>query len=506
MGRSLSFKGVGFFLRKHRRWPHSPYKARWHLMLCEQQAMQTLKQEAKIPPSPSPSTSVQHQGQSFNNKPHLLSSLIHSFSIYNCEPTPQAYLLVIKTLAKASQLHLIPSVLDHLKQIENFETPEFIIGSLIQIYGHADKLQEAIDLFYRIPEFRCVPTVYSLNALLSVLCESSEGLKLVPEILLNTGVMNIRLEESTLHVLITSLCRIKKVEGAIEMFNCMVSDGFSVDDKICSFLMSSFCGQKDVTSVQVLGFLGQLKNLGFSPGMRDYTNVIKFLVKSGMGMDALDVLDLMKSDGIKPDIVCYTMVLNGVIAIGDYLKADELFDELLIFGLVPDVNTYNVYINGLCKQNKIEAGIKMAASMEELGCRPNLVTYNTLLDRLFNVGEVRRAKELVRVIRSKSIELDVQTYKIMVDGLTSNGEVNEACALMVDALDKGLCAQSLAFDELICGLCRRRLISEAFGLLDKLVEKNASPGVRAWEELLLSSELDLDIIDHTLADLAETKL
>ncbi|KAB5561308.1 hypothetical protein DKX38_006265 [Salix brachista] len=73
-----------------------------------------------------------------------------------------------------------------------------------------NKTHEAIELFYRIPKFRCVPSVYSLNNLISVLCRNSIGLKLVPGILLKSQVMNIRVEESTFQVLITALCRIRK--------------------------------------------------------------------------------------------------------------------------------------------------------------------------------------------------------------------------------------------------------------------------------------------------------
>jgi len=76
----------------------------------------------------------------------------------------------------------------------------------------------------------------------------------------------------------------------------------------------------------------------------DYTNMIRFLVKEGKGMDALDILNQQKKDGIKPDIVCYTMVLSGIVAEGEYVKLEELFDEILVFGLVPDVYVYKWFV------------------------------------------------------------------------------------------------------------------------------------------------------------------
>ncbi|KAJ6871523.1 hypothetical protein NC652_037014 [Populus alba x Populus x berolinensis] len=174
--------------------------------------MQSLKQSATIPPL-------------LENpcKSHLPSSLNYSFSIYNVEPTPKVYDFIIKTSFKPLKFHHISSVLDHLEKVENFEPPESIFDYLIEFYGITDKNQEAIELFCRIPKFRCVPSVYSLNTLMPVLCRSSKGLNLVPEILLNSQVMNTRMEESTF--------------------------------------------QKEATKFEVLAFLEELRKLGFCPGM-----------------------------------------------------------------------------------------------------------------------------------------------------------------------------------------------------------------------------------------------
>ena len=116
----------------------------------------------------------------------------------------------------------------------------------------------------------------------------------MPEILLKSQVMNTRMEESTFQVLIAALCRIRKVGFAIEMLNCMVNEGFSVNAEIYSLLLSCLCEQKDATKFEVMGFLEQLRKLGFFPGMVDYSNVIRFLVKGKMGLDALHVVNQMK--------------------------------------------------------------------------------------------------------------------------------------------------------------------------------------------------------------------
>jgi len=82
-------KSTGFFLRKHWKWPFTPYKARWQRVFNQQEAMQSLKQSATKPPL------LENPGKS-----HLLSSLNYFFSIYNVEPTPKVYDFILKTSFK----------------------------------------------------------------------------------------------------------------------------------------------------------------------------------------------------------------------------------------------------------------------------------------------------------------------------------------------------------------------------------------------------------------------
>ncbi|KAG2404563.1 Pentatricopeptide repeat-containing protein [Vigna angularis] len=429
-------KRANKYLRKFRKWPHSPYKTPWHHNFGQQQAMQKLKQATlEMGFSQEPQTA---------NLPHpfLLSTLIDSFKAYSCDPTPKAYYFVIKTLTNTSQLQDIPALLDHLEHLEKFETPESVLVYLIRFYGLSDKVQDAVDLFFRIPRFRCTPTVCSLNLVLSLLCRKREYLKMVPDILLKSQHMNIRIEESTFRVLIKALCRIKRVGYAIKMLNCMIEDGYGLDETICSSIISSLCEQDDLTSGEAMIIWRDMRKVGFCPGVRDYTNMIRFLVKEGKGMDALDVLNQQKQDGIKPDVVHYTMVLSGLVAEGEYVKLDQLFDEILVFGVVPDVYTYNVYINGLCKQNNIDEAFKIVASMEELECKPNVVTCNTLLGALCLAGDLRKAREM----------------------------------------------------------CQKGLIAEAIELTKKIVAKSFVPGARTWEALLLKSGFKQGFSETTVFD------
>lgn len=323
---------------------------------------------------------------------------------------------------------------------------------------------------------------------------------MVPQILLKSQAMNIRLEESTFRILVAALCRIKKPNYAIRILNYMLNDGYALDPKLCSFILSSLCEQRRLSSDEVLMFMEEMRKLGFYPDRVDCNNLIRFLVKEGKLLDALGVFDQMKTDGIKPDTITYTMILKGVIAEGDYEKADELFDEMLVLGAVPDIHTYNVYINGLCKQDNIEEGIRMLASMRDLGCKPDSVTYNMLLEGMSKAGDLNGMRKLVREMELKGVEWNRETYRIMLDVLVGKGEFDESCSLLEEMLDKYFSCWCFTFDEIICELCQRGLVCKALQLVNKMVSKTINPGPRAWEALLLSS-VELTSTESTLTEL-----
>ncbi|KAK4418870.1 Pentatricopeptide repeat-containing protein, mitochondrial [Sesamum alatum] len=478
-----------YYIRKRRKWPIRPYKTEWHQAFAFQLAKQSFKRSIR------------------KSKTHLLSDLISSFAAYEVESTPQSYHFLFKVL-----IHNRPSnwddqvsqILEHIEKVESFETPECMFIDLIKFYGDNNMLNDAVELFFRIPKFRCEPSVEVLNTLLSVLCRSRRGLEIVPQILMNTQGMNIRIEESSFEILIRALCRIGRVSNAFELLNHMVEEGFGVNQKVCSLMLATMCRQLNYNTGEVMGFLEELKGLGFEPRRDDLCNVIRFLVNKEKVEDALGLLKQMKMNGLRPDILCYNLVLDGLIFQRDFLRADKVFDELLVLGLIPNIHTYNVYINGLCMQKKVGDGINMLHSMEELGCAPELSTYSTILRALCEAGELIRAREMVNRMQQKCMQLNSETYEIIIDGFVSNGDIDAARSLLNEMLDKNLVPPPPTLDKIICWFCKNGLSIKAAELLGEVVIKDIAPGASAWRALI--QECDLTFNVERIVDLTKNQL
>uniref|UniRef100_A0A7N0ZRT9 Pentatricopeptide repeat-containing protein n=1 Tax=Kalanchoe fedtschenkoi TaxID=63787 RepID=A0A7N0ZRT9_KALFE len=480
--------GVRNLLRKRRRL--SLYKAKWHETFNQRQAMECLIHRLRSSPPP----------------PHLLlHSLLKSFSLYNSHPTPNAYHFIIKTLSTStptSQLHRhLSPLLHHLQKSAQFPTPEYVLADVITTYAAAGLIQQAVEVFQRIPDFRCAPTAHSLNALLKAVLGRKEWSSLVPPLLLITCQMGVRIEDPTFRILAIALCKLKRPRCAIRLLNCMLSDGRALDARICSFILASLSHQTDFSSHDVMRFLDEIRGLGFVPHAAEAANVIKFLVKENKPKDALCVLNQMKADRIKPDVACYTMVLDGFKSEADYDTVEQLFDEMLVLGLVPDKCTYNVYIKGLCKQNKVEDGYKMLSRMEELGCKPDVNAYNFILGGCCKIGDICRARNIMQEMKSKGIRMDLRTHRIFLDGLVNYDEPSVAVNSLTEMLDENVTPWPLTTEKLICSLLQRGLVGEALHLFEKLVSLAVVPGTRALEAFIPSLRQRQELSEKRLLDL-----
>ncbi|PWA54221.1 Pentatricopeptide repeat-containing protein [Artemisia annua] len=381
-----------------------------------------------------------------------------------------------------------------------------IMVSLIFYASH--KLVEVIEPGLNVAFFlamKCLPSVGLLNCLVSVLCKRKEGLVIVPQVLVKSRLMNIRIDESSFVVLIKGLCRFRKAKSAVGLLCHMFEYGIEIDRSCFSLVLSTLCRFRDnVECGEVMGLVEEMRKLGFCFDRMDYVNVIRFLVICGKGMDALELLSEMKRDGFMPDVVCYTVVLDGVISIGEYECAERLFDEMLLCGLVPDINTYNVYVNGLCKQKKFDNGIMMLSCMEEIGCKPNTITYNTILSAIYESGEIGLANDFLAQVRRKGVMLNSRTYEIMICRMVDTDYISKALDLLEEMVDKRLLPQSATFDDVLCKLCQKGLVSKALNLLTEMLGKNVIPGCRSWKALLVELQIKHAYMEIDFSDMEIT--
>ncbi|KAG0468152.1 hypothetical protein HPP92_017480 [Vanilla planifolia] len=395
-----------------------PYKGKWHENFCELQAMENFKRKLD---------EIKDPGMD------IFPILLSCFQRYEINPNPSAYSYVVKYVSQRRMFSQIPAILDHLEQNAKFEVPEKIFAGLIEEYGKANMLQDAVCIFYRILRFQCTPSALSLNLLLFHLCKKNEGLPLVQDVLVNSKAMNIRPEISTLHILLGALCRNEKVGSALELLKVMQLDEYTPNAKMYSMVLSLLCRRANASDL--LSFLANMKNAGFLPTALEYNSVIEVLVKEGKVSHAYSLLFQMKSEGRRPDIFSYNSVLKGFSLAKDFRQVEELFDEILVIGLLPNIFTFNYYINSLCEK---EECIRIKIEMVEKGILWNSHTYSILIDGLLCDGETIEAYKLFQVMLNSGSTAQISTYNNLLFQIRLSWVALDLEAIMmanVEALD-----------------------------------------------------------------------
>lgn len=383
----------------------------------------------------------------------LATTITSSFHDRGLEPNAAVYSFVIKTLCQRSLFTQLPPVLNQLENMEKFEPSESIFVDLMKNFGASNMLKEAVDVFFRIPRFRCTHSMDSLNTLLLVLSKSKDGINMIEYVLKQTPKLNIRLDTTSFWIMINTLCKLGKVHSAVQLLNEMPVHECVPDYRIYSLILSSLCQQNPNPDV-LFDFIERMRYSEVLPSCVDYGNVIKALINRGEVEKAYTIFTQMRSEGTKPDIVAYKSLLTGFISICNYTKTEELFDGMLLSGLVPDLVTYNTYVDGLCKQSEFEQAKLILISMEKLSCNPSVDTYNILIARYCNAGQIREARESMNEMYRKGIEWNRHTYVILIDGFLRNGDVVDADVIIHDMLKTGFVLKNFSFESMIHGLCK----------------------------------------------------
>ncbi|KAH7654021.1 Tetratricopeptide-like helical domain-containing protein [Dioscorea alata] len=456
------------------KWPFLPYKGKWQGSFSERQAMETLRSKV-----------LEEQHHSETN---FVSMLVDCFRIYGSNPSFSGYSFMVQHLLHKNFHSYLPPILDHLEKSERIDVPEKFFVNLIHEYGKADMLQEAVNMFLRIPKFRCSPSALSLNSVLNILCRKNDGLALIHDVLLKAPALNIRLEASSFRILIRALCRTGRVGFAIELFNIMQQlHEFIPDSGFYLLILRALC--KYSTPDEVMKFLEDMWNGGVLPSTWEYNAVINLLVSKGRLNDAYSILTRMKVEGKRPDIISYTTILNGFILVNNFIEAEEVFDEMLVLGIDLDVVTYNTYISGLCKQREFGRAYRMVLCMEKAGCKPDTESFNTLMDGYTKAGEHVKVKEVMSKMLEKGYQGNSRTNAILIDGLLMEQKPAEACQMLMEMVSKGLIPNSATFNAVVCSLCQKNFLDKGIQVLEEMISHSIAPDDSLWEALLSAINL-----------------
>ncbi|KAJ1704117.1 hypothetical protein LUZ63_003896 [Rhynchospora breviuscula] len=371
-----------------------------------------------------------------------------SIEAFISSPTPHpisTYRSLLQNLASHGELNQVDTVLSHMRQCHtdpSSHEPAYVAS--MRGYSRGARLQDAVDVFERMPLYDCEPSVVSYNVIMNALVDHGY------------------------------------FDQAHKVYMRMLDKGITADTCTHTVRIKAFClTGRPHTAMRLLRNMAER---GCAVSAVTYCTVVCGFYEVGFVSDARQVFAEMLNWGLFPDLVDFNKVLHVLCKKGDVSRLNEAVNllENMHKSMTPDVTTYNTVINGLCKELRVSEAAKYLPKMFNSGCFPDSFTYNIIIDGYCKKGMVQDACELLKDAVFRGFVPDNVTYGSLINGLCEEGDFKRAVEFLNKSQANGFTPDIFMYNSLIKGLCRQGLVLQALEVLHAMPDSGCTPDIHTY--------------------------
>ncbi|KAH7513067.1 hypothetical protein FEM48_Zijuj12G0157200 [Ziziphus jujuba var. spinosa] len=258
----------------------------------------------------------------------------------------------------------------------------------------------------------------------------------------------------TFGIVINYLCKSRRVDEALEVFEKMKGEGDN----------DRFSVERDVIT---------------------YNTLIDGLCKVGRQEEGLQLMKRMRlENGCAPNTVTYNCLIDGFNKVGEIERARELFDEMKKEKVPPNVITLNTLVDGMCKHGRVSSAVEFFNEAQNDGLKANVFTYTNLISAFCNVNNINKAMQLFDQMLSDGCTTDAKAYYCLISGLCLAGRLDDASLVVSKLKEAGFCMDAISYNTLINGFCKKNKLEKAYGMLKEMEDEGVKPDVVTYNTLI----------------------
>ncbi|KAK2973059.1 hypothetical protein RJ640_017281 [Escallonia rubra] len=236
-----------------------------------------------------------------------------------------------------------------VKNLANeFFPDELICDLLIKGWCVDGKLDEARRLAEEMYRGGFEIGIVAYNAILDCvckLCREKDPFRMqteVEKVLIDMDVAGVPRDTETFNVLITNLCKIRKTEDAIGLFERMGEWGCCPNETTFLVLIRSLYQAARIGEGDEM--IDRMKSAGFKDALdkKAHYDFLKILCGIERVDHAMSVFAMMKEDGCKPGMKTYDLLMGKMCAHGRVDKANALYKEAESSGVLVAPKAYRL--------------------------------------------------------------------------------------------------------------------------------------------------------------------
>ncbi|XP_057981551.1 pentatricopeptide repeat-containing protein At3g61520, mitochondrial [Malania oleifera] len=358
--------------------------------------------------------------------------------------------------------HIIFGALSKIDKLGSGVGEEEIVGLVSKlgergVFPDSRRLTQLINNLCRIRKTGCAWDVlhavmkiggpveaHSCNALLVGMRRDADYQRM-NSLLAEMKEMDIYPDAVTFGILINHLCKFRRVDEALAVFEKM-SGGL----------------EDNGVSVEADAVI--------------YNTLIDGLCKVGRREEGMVLMERMRlQQGCAPNTVTYNCLIDGFCKAGEIERSQELFDQMNEEGVSPNILTLNTLVDGMCRHGRINSAIEFFREMQSQDLKGNAVTYTSLIRAFCNVNNINKAMELFDEMLKAGTRSDAIVYHTLIAGLTRAGRVEDACFIASKMKEAGFCLDTVSYNILISGSCKKNKLDKAYKMLKEMEDAGLRP-------------------------------
>ncbi|KAL4272936.1 hypothetical protein GQ457_13G027210 [Hibiscus cannabinus] len=404
----------------------------------------------------------------------------------------EAHLKIIEILGRASKLnHARCILLDMAKK--GVEWDDDFVVVMIDSYGKAGIVQEAVKIFQKMEELGVDRTIKSYDAFFKVILRRGRYMmaKRYFNKMLSEGIEPTR---HTYNIMLWGFFLSLRLDTANRFFEDMKNRGIAPDAVTYNTMINGYTRFKRMEEAEKLFVEMKAKNL--APTVISYTTMIKGYVTLEQVEDGLRLFEEMKSFGIKPNATTYSTLLPGLCDAGKTIEAKTILKEMVERYIAPKDNSIFIkLLNSQCNSGDLNAASDVLKAMIRLSIPTEAGHYGVLIENFCKANEFDRAIKLLDKLVEKeivlrpenSLEIEANAYNPMIQYLCHHGQTGRAEVFFRQLMKKGVLDPS-AFNNLIRGHAKEGNPGLAFEIL-KIMGRRGVPKDADAYKLLIESYL-----------------
>ncbi|KAF7836363.1 pentatricopeptide repeat-containing protein [Senna tora] len=279
---------------------------------------------------------------------------------------------------------------------------------------------------------------------------------------------------SILNYMVVSLCKLGKLEEAINCFDRLLSFNCPPYKVACDCIIQECCAQERFLDAFncFLGAQYTRAQLSFWC----YSLLIDGLCHRGHLEEALHVFDILRNcDRHLPSVHICKSLFYGFCKRGRVVEAEFIYGEMESRGMFIDRTMYTSLIHEYCKTRKMKMATRVFFRMLKTGCEPDRYLCNTLIYGFVRLSLYDKGWIIYNKMMEWGIKPNVVTYQIMISQYCREEKNDCALELFHNMINSNLAPNAHCYTVLISAMYKQNEIEKTCELYQIMMEAGVVP-------------------------------